>query len=189
MAKSKFLRTKISGDDVVDKLMNSAARSSGTIGGLYVSHTMLDKWTRKDTTTTPNTDVPVIPKKYRGPLMFALGMAAEVYVEQPQVEAAAQGLQIAGALDMFNEFVLTKPEDKPGYGLSGIGNGYNTPENTANTANTTPSGVDYDAIYNEAMAEMNIDMYVRPEDAQPYTPQSVPVQGMNDERKALQDSM
>lgn len=142
---SKFLRKK-PGDVVMEKVLDAASRASGALGGMYVSNTLLDKWTKKD---AAGAEVPVIPKQYRGPALFVIGMAAEIFVEQPQIESLAQGIQVAGALEMMGEMVLKTPDKKAAYGLSGVGNNNNSID--VNREDST--SIDYDALYSRAFEE------------------------------------
>lgn len=157
--KSKFLRAK-PGDAFMEKALDSGSRIGGTLGGLYLSNTILEKWTKKDATTQEET--PVIPKKYRGPALFVLGMAAEIFIEQPQIESMAQGVQIAGAIEMMSEIVLKNATKNAAYGLAGMGGQIGANENA--NANDDGSGIDYDALYASALkdtTEMPLDGYYR----------------------------
>ena len=57
-----------------------------------------------------------IPRKYHGPLLTALGLAGEIFINEPHIKAVAQGIGAYGVMQTTGEFIT-------GYktvGLSGI---------------------------------------------------------------------
>jgi hypothetical protein len=185
MAKqSKFIRTK-PGDVIMGKVLDTASRASGTMGGLYTSNTLLEKWKRKDKN---GNEVPMVEKKYRGPALFILGMAAEVMIEQPQIESFAQGLQIAGVIEIMSENILKDPTKNAGYGLAGIGE--NASDATTSEAEGTSSLIDYDAIYADNFKEAANVAGNYYENYQPaYRKEETPVRGVDSKEVAAHDIM
>jgi len=60
-----------------------------------------------------------IKEKYHGPLFLVLGLAADIFIEEPHLNNIGKGIAAYGFLRSTGDFIL--PEQKSDLGLSGIG--------------------------------------------------------------------
>lgn len=73
------------------KVIQFVIRSGAAVGAAYLSHTVIgDK----------------INKKFHGPGLALIGLAAEMFIEEPTMAAAAQGIATYGALKSAGQFGL-----------------------------------------------------------------------------------
>jgi hypothetical protein len=89
---------------------NAGLRAGAAVGSFWLQKTL----------TTPKDGQTEAPKyaKYVGPAIFAVGVAGEVFLSNPYMIAAAEGLTVAGGLMTAKMVLKEKAAD---YGLSGIG--------------------------------------------------------------------
>jgi len=91
----------------MDVVAQTGMRSAGTVGGAFVANTVMPK-------------VAAIKPAWRGPILFALGMAAEVFVENEAVNTVGQGVTAYGSLHMAGSVATMIKSDKSKLGLAGV---------------------------------------------------------------------
>ncbi|MBU0489175.1 MAG: hypothetical protein KKD31_14610 [Bacteroidetes bacterium] len=99
--KTSFLRKKPM-QGAGGRALQFGLEAGATVGAAYASNSLL----------------PDVAPKAHGPVLVALGLAAELFVEEPNVRAIGRGLGCYGALATTAKTLL--PASAASFGLSGV---------------------------------------------------------------------
>ena len=136
MAKIKFIK-KAPMKNIGSTLIKGGLRYGATVGAAYLDNSIIKG---KDDTKTATI------RKITGPAMLAIGLAGDIFLEEPHALAVAQGIGCYGALSTAGLIAGTK---KAAFGLAGE-NGFSGTENSSSNSIEAEIGeLDWSAMADE----------------------------------------
>lgn len=150
MAKNNFIKPwSKAKKDLGKTAVEAVVRGVGGVASAYAMNKFMAK-------------LPDTVKKHKGALMFVLGTAGEVFIEQPHLKAGMQGIATAGLMQETIELVGDKV--KPDISLQGI----DAPANDSVDWDALRKKAEQDAMRGiidddpENMNGLNQDIYTNP---------------------------
>lgn len=121
------------------KLMGAGLRIGGTVGTLYGA--------KKASAVNPKTGKPYVAPKVLAFGALAIGLAAEMFVKQEQLQNIAEGVTTAGGLLVMKEFM---PDMGAKVGISGLGATTTTTRQDNAPLPASVANLDFEALAREA---------------------------------------